>query len=222
MCCLFGLRITHITFETLKSALVPFPILSLPDFNRPFLLETDVSDIGVGVVLMQGGHPIDFVRKPLGPKLRGLSTYEKEYIVILMAAEKWRSYLQLGEFVIATDHKSLSHLFEQRLHTPWQQKVFPKLLALNYRIVYKKGVDNKAADALSRRSYADSAGQTNLVCDNHSVDSISHRAACLAVSTCKPQWLLDIVASYDHDVVSRDMIAKLAVHDDVVPNFSLN
>jgi hypothetical protein len=100
----------HIAFETLKSALVPFPILSLPDFSKPFLLEIDVSDIGVGVVLMQGGHPIAFVRKPLGPKLRGLSTYEKEYIPILMAVEKWRSYLQLGEFVIATYHKSLSHL----------------------------------------------------------------------------------------------------------------
>jgi hypothetical protein len=88
--------------------------------------------------------------KTLGPKLRGLSTYEKEYIAILLAVEQWRSYLQFQEFVIATDHQSLSHLNEQRLHTHWQQKVFSKLLGLKYRIVYKKGLDNKVVDALSR------------------------------------------------------------------------
>jgi hypothetical protein len=40
-------------------------------------------------------------------------------------------------------------LNEQRLHTPWQQKVFTKLLGFNYRIVYKKGVENTVADSLT-------------------------------------------------------------------------
>jgi hypothetical protein len=43
---------------------------------------------------MQGNHPISYVSKSLGPKLRGLSTYEKEYVDILLAVEHWRSYLQ--------------------------------------------------------------------------------------------------------------------------------
>jgi hypothetical protein len=55
-----------------------------------------------------------------------------------------------GEFYIHTNQKSLVHLNEQRLHTQWQQKVFTKLLGLQYKIIYKKGVDNGAADALSR------------------------------------------------------------------------
>jgi hypothetical protein len=58
-------------------------------------------------VLMQGGHPLAFLSKALGPKSRGLSTYEKEYVAILVAMQHWRSYLQLGEFQIHTDHKSL-------------------------------------------------------------------------------------------------------------------
>jgi hypothetical protein len=37
-------------------------------------------------MLMQG-HLIAFVSKPLGPKLRRLSTYEKEYVAILLAVE---------------------------------------------------------------------------------------------------------------------------------------
>jgi hypothetical protein len=102
-------------------------------------VEIDASEFGVGVVLMQNHHPIVH-RKSLSPKLRGLSTYEKEYVAILLAVEHWRSYLQLVEFSIVTDQKSLSYLNEQRLHTSWQQKVFTKLLGLNYRIVYKRVV----------------------------------------------------------------------------------
>jgi hypothetical protein len=105
-----------VAFQTLKTTLVQAPILALPDFAKPFHIGTDASDIGVGAMLMQDHHPLAFVSKSLGPRLRGLSTYEK-YVAILLAVEQWRSYLQFQEFVIATDHKSLSHLNEQRLHT---------------------------------------------------------------------------------------------------------
>ena len=67
----------------------------------------------------------------------GLSTYEKEYLAILVAVDQWRHNLQFGEFLIFTDQRSLIHLNEQRLHTPWQQKVFTKLLGLQYKIIYK-------------------------------------------------------------------------------------
>jgi hypothetical protein len=89
---------------------------------------------------MQDGHPLVFLSKALGPKNRGLSTYEKEYMAILLAVQHWRSYLQHGEFCIYTDHKSMSQLNEHRLHTPWEQKVFAKLLGLQYTIIYKKGL----------------------------------------------------------------------------------
>ena len=88
-----------------------------------------------------------------------------------MAVEQWRSYLQLAEFQILTDHKSLVQLEEQRLHTPWQQKVFTRLLGLQYCIVYKKGVDNGAADALSRAPVLQ----------------------CVAMSICQPEWLLEVL-----------------------------
>jgi hypothetical protein len=101
-----------LAFKTLQSALVTAPVLALPDFSKPFCLETDASGYGVGVVLMQDNHPIAFVSKALGPNMRGLSTYEKEYVAILLAIDQWRSYLQCGEFVVFTDQKSLVHLNE--------------------------------------------------------------------------------------------------------------
>jgi hypothetical protein len=61
---------------------------------------------------MQDGHPIAFVSKALGPRLRGLSVYEKEYVAILLAIDQWHHYLQCGEFHVFTDQKSLSHLSE--------------------------------------------------------------------------------------------------------------
>jgi hypothetical protein len=93
---------------------------------------------GVGAVLLQDGHPLAYVSKPLGPKTRGLSICEKEYLAILIAVEHTRSYMQLAEFIIFTDQKSLTHLNDQRLNTMGQQKVFTKLLGLRYHIVYKK------------------------------------------------------------------------------------
>jgi hypothetical protein len=125
-------------FVDLKEALVTAPVLALPNFARPFIIETDASDMGIGAVLMQDGHPLAFLSKALGPRSKGLSPYEKEFMAIVLPIQQWRPYLQLAEFYIHTDHKSLAQLNEQRIHTVWQHKVFTKLMGLQYKIIYKK------------------------------------------------------------------------------------
>jgi hydroxymethylpyrimidine/phosphomethylpyrimidine kinase len=84
---------THEAFEVLKQALVQAPVLAIPDFAKQFILEKDASDTGFGAVLMQGGHPVAYLSKPVCDKNKGLSTYEKECMAIVMAVDKWRSYL---------------------------------------------------------------------------------------------------------------------------------
>ena len=41
------------TFETIKKACLKVPVLVLADFDKPFLLETDASKLGLGAVLSQ-------------------------------------------------------------------------------------------------------------------------------------------------------------------------
>lgn len=122
---------TQTGFQALKDQLISAPVLALPNFTQPFVVETDASDKGIGAVLQQNGHPLAFMSKALSPCYQGLSTYEKEYLAIIVAVDQWRPYLQHAEFVIHIDQRSLVHLEEQRLTTPWQQKALLSCLASN-------------------------------------------------------------------------------------------
>lgn len=51
-------------FEQMKTAMTSAPVLALLDFDKPFIVETDASDTGMGVVLMQKGHPLCFDLRP--------------------------------------------------------------------------------------------------------------------------------------------------------------
>jgi hypothetical protein len=155
----------------------------------------------IGAVLLQGGHPLAFVSKALGPRTRGLSTYEKEFLAILMAVAQWRSYLQHAEFTIFTDQRSLMHVTDQRLHTPWQLKMYTKLAGLQYRIVYKPGVSNLAADALSRHP--------------------APPAQLAAISYSSPTWLSEVAEGYSVDPFSANLLQELASSSLSRPQFSL-
>lgn len=139
------------SFNSLKEAMTTTPVLALPDFSQPFIIESDVCGTGIGVVLMQSNHPISFTSKALAPRHLGLSTYEKEMTVIIHAVTKWRTYLVSCHFLIKTNHQSLKHFLDARATTPAQQKWLTKLLGYDYTISYKSGVENRVADALSRQ-----------------------------------------------------------------------
>lgn len=57
-----------VAFHVLKDALVTAPVLALPDYDKPFIIEIDANSSGIGVVLMQQGHPIAYINKSLAPR----------------------------------------------------------------------------------------------------------------------------------------------------------
>lgn len=86
--------ITQKSFEALKLAMTTTPVLALPTFSLPFVIETDACDAGLGVVLMQQGQPVAFLSKALGDQHKYTSIYEKEFRALIMAVDRWRPYLQ--------------------------------------------------------------------------------------------------------------------------------
>jgi len=95
-----------------------------------------------------------------------------------MAVEKWKYYLQRQEFVILTNHKSLSYLSEQNLHSEMQRKAMTRLMGLQFKIVYRKGKENLVADALSR---------------------LQHLNSLQAVSMVKYDWIQEVLNTYTTD-----------------------
>lgn len=92
----------QIAFDQLKKAISSAPILLLPDFSIPFVLETYASGIGMGTVLSQKGHPIAFFSKTFNTKLLMASAYVQELAAITVAVKKWRQYLIGHHFTILT------------------------------------------------------------------------------------------------------------------------
>jgi len=138
------------TFQTLKLAITQAPVLALPDFTKPFVLETDASGTGIGAILSQNNHPIVFFSKKLTPRMQKQSAYAREFYAITEAIGKFRHYLLGHKFIIRTDQKSLRSLTDQAIQTSEQQKWLHKLLGYDFSIEYKPGKDNVGADALSR------------------------------------------------------------------------
>ncbi|KAJ8751836.1 hypothetical protein K2173_026032 [Erythroxylum novogranatense] len=139
-------------FEHLKQTLSHAPVLRLPDFSQPFVIECDASGSGIGAVLMQQNQPIAFFSEGLKGAALKYSTYEKEMLAVVKSVRKWRPYLLGNSFIVRTDHRSLKFLLEQRITTPAQARWLPKLMGYEYRIEYKKGAENTAADSLSRKA----------------------------------------------------------------------
>ena len=69
------------------------PILALPYFLQPFIVECDASGEGLGAVLMQNHHPIAFEIRKLKDYEHHYSIYDKEMLSILHALTKFRQYL---------------------------------------------------------------------------------------------------------------------------------
>ncbi|WVZ63880.1 hypothetical protein U9M48_013475 [Paspalum notatum var. saurae] len=138
-------------FIALKDAVTSAPVLAMPDFSKPFVVECDALSHGFSAVLVQDGHPVAFFSRPVAPRHRALAAYERELIGLVQAVRHWRPYLWGRRFLVKTDHYSLKYLLDQRLATIPQHHWVGKLLSFDFTVEYKAGAANVVADALSRR-----------------------------------------------------------------------
>ncbi len=102
-------------FQELKRHLCSDPILQNPDFAKPFVVQTDASDYGVGAVLSQrdsngSDHPIAYFSRKLLPREQRYSTVEKECLAIHLGIQAFRVYLLGRPFTVQMDHRALQWL----------------------------------------------------------------------------------------------------------------
>ena len=105
-------------FEELKAYLTTAPIVRAPDWQLPFEVMCDASDLAVGVVLgpRAEGKPyvVYYARKTLNEAHRNYTTFEKELLAVVYALDKFRAYLIGVEIIIFTNHSALKYLFTKQ------------------------------------------------------------------------------------------------------------
>ena len=80
------------SFQKMKEVMSSCPILALPDFSKPFVVECDASGEGVGAVLKQFQHPIAFESRKFQPHEKIYSIYDKYMLAIMHSLAKFRQY----------------------------------------------------------------------------------------------------------------------------------
>ena len=96
----------------MKVVMSSCPVLALPDFSQPFVVECDASREGLGAVLMQNYHPIAFESHKLKNYECHYSINDKEMLAILHSLTKFRQYLVGSKFKIKTDYNNLKYFLE--------------------------------------------------------------------------------------------------------------
>jgi RNase H-like domain found in reverse transcriptase/Reverse transcriptase (RNA-dependent DNA polymerase) len=95
------------SFENCKELLINAPILKYPDFEKPFRLTTDASNVAIGGVLSQNNQPIGYYSRTLNSAEKNYSTIEKELLAVIACCKHFRPYLFGKKFTIETDHNPL-------------------------------------------------------------------------------------------------------------------
>lgn len=142
-------------FDTLKTRLTSAPVLSHPDFTKPFVVQCDASNSGVGGVLYQvddkgDEHPIAFMSQKLNGAQRNYSVTEQECLAAVLSLKKFRGYIEGMPFKVVTDHASLRWLMTQKDLNGRLARWSLKLQGYDFTIEHRKGSANIVPDALSR------------------------------------------------------------------------
>ena len=148
-------------FDRLKAACLQAPILAFPDFNKPFLLETDASGRGLGAVLSQKQadgqyHPIAYASCVMNETEQRYHSNKQEFLTLKwVVTEQFHEYLSpygknRNEFVVRTDNNPLTYIFSSANLDAAGQHWVARLASYNVSLEYQNGKDNTVANFLSQ------------------------------------------------------------------------
>ncbi|CAH1257446.1 GIN1 [Branchiostoma lanceolatum] len=183
-------------FSELKQHLVSAPILAYPDFSKPFIVDTDASDVGLGGVLsqVQDGleRVVSYYSRALKPEEQRYCVHRREMLAAVEFITRHECYLQGPEFLLRTDHSALQYLMKMRNPSSQYARWLLLLATYNFRIEHRPGARHGNADGLSRRP-CDQCGKTDL-------DSEPPMPRVFAVSQDDHEGLSPIPALSQHEI----------------------
>lgn len=132
--------------------------MARPDFDKPFILATDASKLGLGCVLTQldddgREHPIMYASRGLISSEVNYAASKLECLAVIWAVKMFRPYLLGKRFTIITDHSALNGLLKTSNPTGILARWIIILSEYEYDIKYRSGRVNQSADFLSRLGY---------------------------------------------------------------------
>nr|XP_033776291.1 uncharacterized protein LOC117348361 [Geotrypetes seraphini] len=138
----------------LKTCLCSKPVLASVNFQRPFVLQTDASQTGLGAVLSQEveglEHPVLYLSRKLHDNEKHYATVELECLAAKWAMQSLEHYLEGREFTLVTDHAALSWLNSMRNNNARLTRWYLALQTFRYKTIHRPGRLHTNADALSR------------------------------------------------------------------------
>jgi transposase InsO family protein len=141
-------------FNEVKDKMINACYLTMPKWNKPFILFTDASEVAVAAVLAQltveedSLDYVGFASKKLSETQRNWSTTERELYAIVWACEHYSQLLKGNRPLVYSDHKSLEHLIS--LDTPKCKRWALRLSEFQPYVTHIGGRLNNLADWLSR------------------------------------------------------------------------
>lgn len=173
----------EVAFQDLKRKLTTPPLLAFPDFDLPFIVETDASCLSLGAVLAQKKeddkiHPIQFASRTMTISEKKYATCEREALAVIFTLKKFRVYLLSSiPFTIVTDHQALGHAFQKKDVHGRLARWLDFLAEYDFKVEYRPGKLNAPADYLSRlnstASVMEGYDEGDMVCMALSVEEFS-------------------------------------------------
>ena len=139
----------------LKDKIQTVPVLVFLDFDKPFLLETDASKEGLGVVLSQKHddgcyHLVAFGSHSLTPSEKKYHSSKLKFLTLKWSVmECFKEYLAYTPFVVRMDNNPLIYVLTTPNLDATGHRWVGTLASFEFTLEYQKGVDNGVADALS-------------------------------------------------------------------------
>ena len=140
----------------LKEKISSVPVLVFPYFDKPFLLETDASKEGLGVVLSQKQddgcyHPVVFGSRTLMPSEQNYHSSKLEFLALKWSVtDHFKEYLAYTLFTVHTDNNPLTYVLTTPKLDATGHRWVRALASSEFTLEYQKGSDNATTDTLSQ------------------------------------------------------------------------